>query len=919
MFYRKYDGSAAAQTAAPVSDKFGTDAVETFTGTAAHESFWLGKGDTAIGGAGDDTYYLQGHNTKIIEAAGGGVDKIVAWSSVDLSKYQNIENVTVGNDGTYAAGNDGDNIVEGQAGAQQIYGGKGQDILIGGAGKDVFIVIKGEGNDVIQDFSAAEDKVRLKAGLSSFEQVKARMTQVGSDVNLDLGNGDALMFRNITIDKFTASNFQLELNHNTLGQQTFADEFSGPLSIWDAQSNPTGTWRPDFGYQGEQGTGSYTLMSNDEKQIYTSPYFRGHNGTFSENPFVTNADGTLSIWARPSTNSEIFGYGYTSGMITTKESHSQTYGYFEMRADIPEAAGAWPAFWLIPTDGSWPPELDVMESLTSDPNGLWTTQHSSLGGHTANGQLSYVPNTADGFHTYGAMWSPTEIVWYVDNVEVFRTATPADMNKPMFMIANLALGGWGGAIDGAALPAEFKIDYIRAWSLGDASAAPSNPPPSGNPPPAGDPPPTPAPPPVAGEGMALTSQAFGDVLTGGAGADTLTAGNGGEQMTGGAGGDVFVFARVPWSPTEIKDFQVGVDRLDISALLNGAAAAERVLLLDDGAGGTKVCVDPDGPGGAWPDYIAHLQGVPLSSVTVESLLRSAAGTTPPAPTPPTSGVAGASLTSSGFGSTLAGGAGADTIIGGNGGEQMTGGAGGDMFVFKTVPWSPAEIKDFEVGVDRLDLSALFNGYQGADPIADGRLYLFDDGAGGTKVCVDPDGFGGAWPDYIAHLQGVPVAGLTAATLLGVATAPAAAPAAPAAPPVVPGVNLVSTSTNKSQTLTGGDGADTLNAGRGADVLTGAGGADRFVFDELPWKASRVTDFTPGEDKLDVSGLLSSVGYKGSDPLGDGFVKVLDNGQGGAWVYFDTDGAAGAKDKWGTFVTTLDNVSPTSLKAIDWIF
>ncbi|MCP6646158.1 hypothetical protein NL493_28860, partial [Klebsiella pneumoniae] len=88
-------------------------------------------------------------------------------------------------------------------------------------------------------------------------------------------------------------------------------------SIWDAQSNPTGTWRPDFGYQGEQGTGSYTLMSNNEKQIYTSPYFRGHDGDFHESPFVSNPDGTFSIVAKPRTNGEIFGYGYTSGMITT--------------------------------------------------------------------------------------------------------------------------------------------------------------------------------------------------------------------------------------------------------------------------------------------------------------------------------------------------------------------------------------------------------------------------------------------------------------------------------------------------------------------------------------------------------------------------------------------------------------------------
>ena len=32
-------------------------------------------------------------------------------------------------------------------------------------------------------------------------------------------------------------------------------------------------------------------------------------------------------------------YQYTSGLLTTYESFSQTYGYFEIRADMPESKG----------------------------------------------------------------------------------------------------------------------------------------------------------------------------------------------------------------------------------------------------------------------------------------------------------------------------------------------------------------------------------------------------------------------------------------------------------------------------------------------------------------------------------------------------------------------------------------------------
>ena len=105
------------------------------------------------GGSGDDTYYLKSAPRHGRRASRRRHDKIVAWTNVDLANYANVENLEVDGDKTYGAGNSGDNIIQGGAGSQQLYGGGGQDVLIGGAGADTFIVIKGQGNDVIQDFS----------------------------------------------------------------------------------------------------------------------------------------------------------------------------------------------------------------------------------------------------------------------------------------------------------------------------------------------------------------------------------------------------------------------------------------------------------------------------------------------------------------------------------------------------------------------------------------------------------------------------------------------------------------------------------------------------------------------------------------------------------------------------------------------
>ena len=155
-------------------------------------------------------------------------------------------------------------------------------------------------------------------------------------------------------------------------------------------------------------------------------------------------------------------------MLTTYKSFAQTYGYFEVRADMPESKGAWPAFWLLPADGSWPPELDVIEMIGQDPKKLIQTAHSaSTGTHTVVDASRFAADTA-GFHTYGVLWTPEKLIWYFDQVEVASAATPADMHKPMYMLVNLAIGDIAGSpSDGLSTAVDMKIDYIHAFQFND--------------------------------------------------------------------------------------------------------------------------------------------------------------------------------------------------------------------------------------------------------------------------------------------------------------------------------------------------------------------------------------------------------------------------------------------------------------------
>ncbi|MDB5456899.1 MAG: exsH, partial [Caulobacter sp.] len=184
----------------------------------------------------------------------------------------------------------------------------------------------------------------------------------------------------------------------------------------------------------------------------------------------------------------------------------------------------------------------------------------------------------------------------------------------------------------------------------------------------------------------------------------------------------------------------------------------------DGAGGTRVYYDPDGHGTAnpWPFLVTTLDGVAPAGLTAAALT-TAGGSVPTTPAAP----AGVVLTAANdSGSVLIGGAGADTFNASQGADTLTGGAGADTFTFAHLPWNAGHITDFTVGVDHLNLKALFvaAGYSGANPIADGVLSFRADGAGSTQVYFDPDGAGtgSPWPFLITTLDHVAPGALTAA-------------------------------------------------------------------------------------------------------------------------------------------------------------
>ena len=273
---------------------------------------------------------------------------------------------------------------------------------------------------------------------------------------------------------------------------TFDDEFN-KLSL---DNGSTGTWQPAISWS-PNGLTDPTISS------WTMSPTWGPTSAADANVYSAK-DGVLSIAFKPTPAdvnlNDVGGRQFLSGQLTSHRSFSQLYGYFEANMKLPAAAGLNSAFWLLPADGSWPPELDVVELLGNQPTTSVMTAHSQASGaHTANPHWTDIPNSSQAFHSYGVDWEPDKITWYFDGKQVAQENTPADMNKPMYLLLD-TLSGTAGSWIGAPNPgetAQMDINYVRAYSsnpnAAGATAQPGYVPDNGAP---GTSTPVPAPPPM---------------------------------------------------------------------------------------------------------------------------------------------------------------------------------------------------------------------------------------------------------------------------------------------------------------------------------------------------------------------------------------------------------------------------------------
>jgi beta-glucanase (GH16 family) len=234
----------------------------------------------------------------------------------------------------------------------------------------------------------------------------------------------------------------------------FSDEFGG-TTVAPATWHTCAWW----------ATSTCSIESNQELELYTKDN-------------VSVAGGVLTLQARRQDAVGWNGrtYRYTSGMVSTggrnggsTPGFTYRYGYAEAQVRLPSGAGLWPAFWMLPADHSWPPEIDAMEALGEAPDVVGMNYHYvGADGLPARASASWIgPDFSAGWHTFGVDWEPDALVWYVDGIERMRfTDASAITAEPSYLVLDLAVGGTSaGAPDASTpLPGDYLVDYVRVWT-----------------------------------------------------------------------------------------------------------------------------------------------------------------------------------------------------------------------------------------------------------------------------------------------------------------------------------------------------------------------------------------------------------------------------------------------------------------------
>ncbi|OBP75063.1 hypothetical protein BAE42_30915 [Mesorhizobium loti] len=158
-----------------------------------------------VQGSPEADVFLGGDGTDFVKA-GGGNDFVRGGDGRDILFGEE------GNDSVHGDGGDdqlyggfNNDYLYGDGGNDLLDGGRGDDHLLGGGGSDKFVFEAQSGNDIVWDFEAGHDMLRINGAMTNgtyptVEELAGRAHQVGQDTVVELEAGNTITLSNVSAD-----------------------------------------------------------------------------------------------------------------------------------------------------------------------------------------------------------------------------------------------------------------------------------------------------------------------------------------------------------------------------------------------------------------------------------------------------------------------------------------------------------------------------------------------------------------------------------------------------------------------------------------------------------------------------------------------------------------------------------------------
>ena len=236
------------------------------------------------GGAGNDIYIVQNSGDVVVEEAGGGVDKVYAYSDFTLSG--NTEYLYLYEGAITGTGDDSDNYIEGGVSDNTLYGMAGNDNLNGRGGNDT--IFGGDGDDYI--YGGWDEYVRDENWNWSLATNNDYLDGGGGNDNIDGGAGN---------DTIIGGD-----GHDTLyGGDDDGGEGSGPWQNDDVIDGGAGDDQIDGGSGADRifgGAGNDVIYGGNNRS-WNAEYFDPISDSYlpmSNDDYVDGGDGNDEIYGQ---------------------------------------------------------------------------------------------------------------------------------------------------------------------------------------------------------------------------------------------------------------------------------------------------------------------------------------------------------------------------------------------------------------------------------------------------------------------------------------------------------------------------------------------------------------------------------------------------------------------------------------------